>query len=128
MRCLGRSPVTADRRRIQQILLNLLDNAIKFTDSGSVTIDCRRIGGNLRISVEDTGMGIHPEDMGNLFETFRQVDTARTRKQDGTGLGLAICRKLAVLLGGEITAESRPGKGSKFTLTVPVVGLADNSQ
>jgi signal transduction histidine kinase len=120
--------VTADRRRIQQILLNLLDNAIKFTDSGSVTIDCRRIGGNLRISVEDTGMGIHPEDMGNLFETFRQVDTARTRKQDGTGLGLAICRKLAVLLGGEITAESRPGKGSKFTLTVPVVGLADNSQ
>ena len=114
--------VVADRRRIQQILLNLLDNAIKFTDSGSITIDCRLAGGNLQISVEDTGMGIRPEDMANLFQTFRQVDTTRARKQEGTGLGLAICKKLAVLLGGRINAESRLGTGSKFTITVPVAG------
>lgn len=113
--------VETDQRRVEQILINLLNNAIKFTDTGGVTLtaepDVAR--GEVRMIVEDTGIGIRAEDLGQLFQAFRQVDSGLQRQHDGTGLGLAICRRLADLLGGTIAADSTPGRGSRFTLTIP---------
>ncbi|HUP23123.1 MAG TPA: ATP-binding protein [Thermoanaerobaculia bacterium] len=110
-----------DRRRLEQILLNLLQNAIKFTDRGSITLAADVVDGRLvRIRITDTGTGIRPEDLSRLFQPFRQLDTGLTRHHEGTGLGLAICRRLATLLGGEITAASEHGRGSEFTLWLPL--------
>jgi PAS domain S-box-containing protein len=113
--------VETDQRRIEQILINLLNNAIKFTHSGGVTLTVESDGprAELRMIVADTGIGIRPEDLGQLFQAFRQVDTGLQRQHDGTGLGLAICRRLAELLGGTIAAESTWGRGSRFILTIP---------
>lgn len=113
-------PLVSDPRRVEQILLNLLNNAIKFTEQGSVTLHASIEAGALCISVTDTGIGIREEDLGKLFQPFRQIDTGLSRQHEGTGLGLAICRKLAGLLGGEITVRSEWGKGSVFTFTLPV--------
>ena len=121
----------SDRRRVEQILLNLLNNAIKFTERGGVTLsadeisDFRASPGSapcaaLRLRVTDTGIGIKPDDLATLFQPFRQIDTGLTRQHDGTGLGLAICRRLAVLLEGEISATSTWSKGSEFTVTLPL--------
>jgi PAS domain S-box-containing protein len=117
-----------DQRRFEQILYNLLGNAIKFTDQGGITLiadvveaDSPDAGGRgeaVRVRVSDTGIGIKPEDMATIFEPFRQVDAGLARLHEGTGLGLAICRKLAALLGGEITARSEWSKGSTFTVTL----------
>lgn len=122
---LGR--IVSDSRRVEQILLNLLNNAIKFTEQGEVKLTAEGIPGTeadgrpaFRISIADTGIGIKPEDLATLFQPFRQVDTGLTRQHEGTGLGLAICRRLADLLGGEITARSDWGKGSVFTVTLPI--------
>jgi len=109
----------SDPRRIEQILLNLLNNAIKFTEKGTVTLTAGLAQAALRISVEDTGIGIKPEDLSKLFVPFRQIDSGLSRQHEGTGLGLAICRRLTELLGGEIHATSDWGKGSVFTLTLP---------
>lgn len=123
----------SDRRRVEQVLLNLMNNAIKFTEEGVVTLsadiltDYRFSGGNpkpgasgaMRFAVSDTGIGIRPEDLKDLFQAFRQIDSGLTRRSEGTGLGLAICRKLAGLLGGEIIAESELGRGSVFTFIIP---------
>ncbi|MBN1534835.1 MAG: PAS domain S-box protein [Spirochaetes bacterium] len=115
-----------DMRRVEQVLLNLVGNAVKFTESGEVAVSVEAIqnhgGGAVRFRVADTGIGIRPEDMDDLFLPFRQIDTGITRKSEGTGLGLAICRKLADLMGGEITAESEWGRGSVFTFTLPALG------
>jgi len=118
--------MVGDARRVEQILLNLLSNAIKFTDAGSITVQveaARQPGDGshpaARIRIADTGMGIKPEDMVQLFQPFRQIDSALSRQHEGTGLGLAICRRLADLMGGQIEAESRWGEGSVFTLTLP---------
>lgn len=113
--------IISDRRRVEQIMLNLLNNAIKFTESGVVVLftDFSEIG-KLRISVKDSGIGIKEEDMKTLFQPFRQIDSGLTREHEGTGLGLAICRRLAGLLGGEISAESTWGEGSVFTLVLPL--------
>jgi signal transduction histidine kinase len=115
--------ITSDRRRVEQILLNLLGNAIKFTDTGVVTlvgeVDQEE---HARLSVRDTGIGIKPEDLRGLFQPFRQVDTGLARNHEGTGLGLAICRRLADLLGGDIQAESEYGVGSTFTLILSKKG------
>jgi PAS domain S-box-containing protein len=119
-----------DRRRVEQILLNLLNNAIKFTETGSVTLAADRIDGAqapigvagpaIRLRITDTGIGIKPEDLKTLFQPFRQIDTGLARLHEGTGLGLAICRRLAQLMGGVITATSEWTKGSHFTVVLPV--------
>ncbi|MDR3685533.1 MAG: PAS domain S-box protein [Coriobacteriia bacterium] len=122
----------SDPRRIEQVLLNLLNNAIKFTDDGVVTLTADIVPGaspaapsTIRIAVADTGIGIRAEDMGQLFQSFRQIDTGLARQHEGTGLGLSICRRLAELLGGEMNAASELGTGSVFTLTLPAEGLVE---
>ncbi|MFQ5576336.1 MAG: GAF domain-containing protein [Anaerolineae bacterium] len=112
--------IDSDRRRVEQILLNLVNNALKFTDRGEVRIECRVDNDQMVTRVADTGMGIKPEDMDKLFEAFRQIETGLTRRHDGTGLGLAICQKLLTLLGGDIQVESEWGAGSAFTFTLPL--------
>ena len=109
----------SDARRVEQVLLNLLNNAVKFTEHGEVTLTAEIESGALRVSVADTGIGIKPEDLSQLFQPFRQVDSGLSRQHEGTGLGLAICRRLAQLLGGEVHATSDWGKGSVFTLMLP---------
>ena len=111
--------LTSDRRRVEQVLLNLVNNAVKFTEAGSVTVDCRRRDGVLTISVADTGIGIRPEDMTRLFKAFQQVDTGIARKYEGTGLGLYISQRLVELLGGRIRVTSEWGKGSVFSFSLP---------
>jgi Amt family ammonium transporter len=122
--------VRADSMRVRQVLLNLLSNASKFTDEGSITLRARAVeavgpySGRLEpfveISVIDTGGGIQADDMPKLFEPFSQVDASATRKVGGTGLGLSICRQLVELHNGRIWAESEFGKGSTFTFILPV--------
>ena len=109
-----------DRKKILQILLNLVNNAVKFTNKGEVKIDCTIDNSNLEVSVSDTGIGIKKEKMDHLFEAFRQVDGSAQRSYEGAGLGLYLSRKLVALLGGKIWAESQDGKGSRFTFTIPV--------
>lgn len=112
--------VQSDRKRVFQILLNLANNAVKFTDMGEVKISCTSDEKEITISVSDTGMGIKPENLKMLFEAFRQVDGTSQRKYEGTGLGLYLSKKLVELLGGKISAESEFGVGSKFTFTIPL--------
>jgi signal transduction histidine kinase len=117
-------PIASDRQKVKQILLNLLSNALKFTHEGSVTIGARRHPQDrtLMLSVCDTGIGIAPPDQLRIFEDFRQLDNSPTRAYGGTGLGLSICRRLAQMLGGRISVQSRVGSGSTFTLTLPAQG------
>ena len=121
--------IVSDRRRLEQILLNVVNNAIKFTDAGSVRlrVDVGRpiVPTSLpepvvQLSVTDTGIGIKGEDLARLFTPFQQIDSGLARQHEGTGLGLAICRRLARLLGGEISASSEWERGSTFTLTLPL--------
>jgi len=109
-----------DRRRVEQVLINLVNNAIKFSEHGKVSIECRRRGSWLETSVHDEGIGIQPEDLDRLFKPFQQIDTGLTRSHEGTGLGLAICKHLVTAMGGEITVESQWGVGSTFTFTLPI--------
>jgi PAS domain S-box-containing protein len=114
--------LVGDPLRLGQILINLVNNAIKFTDVGEITVrvDADQVTSNelgLNISVTDTGIGMSPEQVGNLFQSFHQGDTSFTRKYGGTGLGLAICKQLCELMKGEITVQSELGKGSDFRFT-----------
>jgi two-component system sensor histidine kinase/response regulator len=114
--------VTGDPARFRQVLLNLVGNAVKFTESGEIGlfIDVEEEAGNalkLHCEIQDTGIGLPQEKLETIFESFQQADEATTRKYGGTGLGLSICRKLARLMGGEVWAESSPGKGSTFHFT-----------
>ncbi len=118
----------SDRRRVEQILLNLLSNAIKFTEQGFVRMKCEIRNGKMVIAVSDSGIGIKPEDIGILFNPFRQIESGTTRKYDGTGLGLSICKKLAHLLGGEVRVESIWGHGSTFSLMLPQEGEMGKEQ
>ena len=112
--------VYADRVRFKQILYNLLSNAVKFTPKdGGISIECAGDGEFISISVTDTGIGIRPEDQGIIFEEFRQVEGSRDSTQEGTGLGLAITKRLVEQQGGKISLTSEPGKGSRFTFTLP---------
>lgn len=113
-------PLTSDRRRVEQILINLVNNAVKFTETGYVKITGQVGGDFYTVSVIDTGIGIKEEDIENLFKPFRQIDSGITRQYEGTGLGLSICKKLIDLLGGTITVSSEPGKGSIFAFTLPL--------
>jgi signal transduction histidine kinase len=112
--------VRADSRRVEQILLNLLSNSIKFTEQGHIRISCEPAGSEVRISVTDTGIGIKPKDLEKLFRPFTQVETGLTRQYEGTGLGLSISKRLVTLMGGTITVTSEWGKGSTFSFTIPV--------
>jgi signal transduction histidine kinase len=112
--------INNDRRRVEQVLINLINNAIKFTERGEVHIECQIKAGWLETSVHDDGIGIKPEDMNELFKPFRQIDIGLTRGHEGTGLGLAICKRLVVAMGGEITVESQWGIGSTFKFTLPI--------
>ena len=112
--------LVGDRRRVEQILINLVNNAIKFTEKGGVEITCRLDGKNILTGVKDTGIGLASSDLDKLFQAFRQIQTGLTRKYEGTGLGLSICKKLAELLKGRVWVESEgPGSGSTFFLTLP---------
>jgi signal transduction histidine kinase len=111
---------TGDARRLTQVLLNLVGNAIKFTDQGSVEVRAAQASDTFELSIVDTGFGIAPEDQKKIFDEFQQVDNSSTRKKGGTGLGLSISRKIVELHGGAITVESALGKGSTFKVTVPV--------
>jgi signal transduction histidine kinase len=114
--------VQTDRRALSQILINLANNAIKFTDAGAITLALGLADGgrSVHLSVTDTGVGITPENQGLLFHAFEQVGDAKDQKFEGTGLGLYISQKLAGILGGSIAVQSEPGTGSTFTLSLPV--------
>ena len=112
--------IETDRLRLEQILKNLLSNALKFTEKGSVTLQIRAAGDRIAFAVRDTGIGISPEQQKMIFEAFHQADGTINRRYGGTGLGLSISRELGRLLGGGITLESRAGEGSTFTLTLPL--------
>jgi PAS domain S-box-containing protein len=117
----GRVEVTSDRRRVRQILVNLVGNAVKFTETGTVAIAVSRGVKGIEIKVRDTGIGMHREDMESLFQAFSRIHFQDRPVVEGTGLGLYLSRRIAALLGGEITAESEPGRGSEFTLSLPQI-------
>ena len=104
-----------------QVLINLVGNAIKFTDAGEVAIKSEANSGSFHVSVHDTGPGISPADQAKLFQEFQQADNAITRKKGGTGLGLAISKRIIEMHGGKIWVESQPGQGSTFAFRLPVV-------
>ena len=109
----------ADPEKLQQVLLNLLSNAIKFTaPGGRITVGCARHDATVALRVSDTGVGVAPDKLADIFEPFVQVNAQYTRTSEGVGLGLAISRDLARGMGGDLTAESEPGVGSTFTLTL----------
>jgi len=117
----GLPPGHGDGRRLTQVLINLVGNAIKFTDAGEVAIKAEANNGSFHVSVRDTGPGISAADQANLFQEFQQADNAITRKKGGTGLGLAISKRIIEMHGGKIWVESQPGQGSTFAFKLPVV-------
>jgi len=100
--------------------VNLLSNAIKFTERGEVRVNCSIVNGNMEVRIADTGVGIAAENIEDVFEPFWQAEQTATRKTGGTGLGLSVTRKLARLLGGDVTVASRMGAGTTFLLTLPM--------
>ena len=114
--------LTADSMRLKQILLNLLSNACKFTKEGEVALRVRRVTDGrdwVELAVADSGIGMTVEQQAKLFQDFTQADSLTSRRYGGTGLGLAISRKLARMMGGDVTVTSEPGKGSVFTVRLP---------
>ena len=112
--------VHSDEEKIRQVLLNLLSNAAKFTREGSIQVIGEVKGERISLAVQDSGIGIAPENLHKIFEEFQQADNTTTREYGGTGLGLSISRSLAKLLGGDLTVSSVEGQGSTFTLTIPM--------
>jgi signal transduction histidine kinase len=108
-----------DEQRLTQVLLNLVGNAIKFTDAGEVRVTAKAVNGHFNVSVTDTGPGIAEEHQARIFEQFHQVDSSNTKANGGTGLGLAIAKQIVELHGGRIWAESTLGKGSTFQMRIP---------
>src|SRR5262249_42241800 len=114
--------LTADSLRLKQILLNLLSNACKFTKEGEVALRVRQVAHGrdwVALAAPDTGIGLTAEQQAKLFQDFTQADSLTARRYGGTGLGLAITRKLARMMGGDVTVASEPGKGSVFTVRLP---------
>jgi signal transduction histidine kinase len=114
-------PAHGDERRLTQVLLNLVGNAIKFTDTGEVAIKAWKVNGSFNVAVRDTGPGISAADQAKLFQEFQQADNSITRKKGGTGLGLAISKRIIEMHGGRIWVESVGGQGSTFSFTLPVM-------
>jgi signal transduction histidine kinase len=119
----GAIETMTDAQRVRQILLNLLSNAIKFTDVGEVVVSARATPQEIRLAVQDSGIGISPAAMKELFQDFHQLEAGDGRRYDGTGVGLALSRRLARALGGDIEVRSRQGEGSTFTLVLPRVAV-----
>ena len=119
--------IQTDSTKLRQMLVNLLSNGIKFTDHGEVRVNCTVNNGNLEIRIADTGVGIPAENFENIFEPFWQAEQSATRKTGGTGLGLSVTRRLARLLGGDVTVASRIGMGTTFVLTLPMNAPAGES-
>jgi len=109
-----------DERRLSQVLLNLVGNAIKFTDKGEVAIEASVSNGSFNVAVRDSGPGIAAADQAKIFEEFQQVDNTLTKQKGGTGLGLAISKRIVEMHGGRIAVDSELGKGSTFTISLPV--------
>jgi len=114
-------PLKSDRDKLKQCVLNLLSNAVKFTEKGEIKVAAWRDNGSVKLTVSDTGIGMNQEALKYIFDEFRQADMSSTRRYGGTGLGLAIVKKYINLMGGDIVVESEEGKGSKFTITLPMV-------
>jgi signal transduction histidine kinase len=112
--------ITTDRDKLKQVVLNLLSNSAKFTEKGEIKVAAWSVNGSMKLAVSDTGIGMSKDALSYIFEEFRQVDMSTTRKYGGTGLGLAIVKRLTNLLGGDIAVESEEGKGTKFTVTLPL--------
>ncbi len=122
----GPDSLMTDRSKLRQVLVNLLGNAIKFTETGSVTLTCQRVGADVVFEVIDSGIGIASADQQRIFNTFEQADTGAGREHEGTGLGLAISRRFIDMLGGEIgVARSAPGEGATFYIRLPDKGNDD---
>ena len=113
-----------DPTRLRQVLYNLISNAVKFTDRGEIRVSIDYAGEGLRLTVADTGIGMEPAHLERIFGKFEQADASSTRRYGGTGLGLAICRDLCALMGGSIAAESEPGRGARFSVTLPLPRVA----
>jgi PAS domain S-box-containing protein len=118
----GGAVACGDPRRVEQVLNNLLGNALKFTPTGGIRLACRREGEHLAVAVIDTGLGIAPADLDKLFRPFSQIETGLAAKPEGTGLGLAITKRLVEAMGGTVRVESAPGQGSTFGFTLPAGG------
>jgi signal transduction histidine kinase len=114
------TPGHGDGRRLTQVLINLVGNAIKFTDVGEVAIKAEANNSSFQVSVRDTGPGISAADQAKLFQEFQQADNAISRKKGGTGLGLAISKRIIEMHGGKIWVESQVGQGSTFAFTLPI--------
>jgi len=115
------SEMRGDQRRVEQILINILNNAAKYTNYGEINLNCHTDKDSIILSVVDTGIGIKPENLKIIFDAFRQVDSGITRVQEGTGLGLNITNKLVEMMGGSIHVESEWKKGSTFTVILPKI-------
>ncbi|HEX7583078.1 MAG TPA: PAS domain S-box protein [Prolixibacteraceae bacterium] len=120
--------ILSDEIRIKQVLINFVGNALKFTDSGYIEIGVKMVKNNIQFHVKDTGIGIAKEFHDKIFDRFRQVEAAQTRKYGGNGLGLAITKNLAELLGGKIDIESEPDKGSTFFFTLPEARIVKQNE
>jgi signal transduction histidine kinase len=116
----GLPSARADERRITQVLLNLVGNAIKFTEIGEVRLEVGVTDGTFRVAVSDTGPGVPTADQEKIFEAFRQADSSSARKKSGTGLGLSIAKRIVEMHGGRIWVEAAGGKGSTFCFSLPV--------
>lgn len=116
--------IEADASKLRRVLVNLVSNAIKFTEKGTVSLDCRDMGDHVEFSVTDTGIGLMEDEKEVIFEKFRQIDYSSTRKYEGIGLGLSIVRQLVELHRGKVKVESEYGKGSRFFFTIPKVAPA----
>jgi signal transduction histidine kinase len=112
--------IVSDARRVEQVVINLLNNAVKFTEKGEIRLECEIKDSCLTTRIKDSGIAIKPEDMDRIFEPFQQADDRSSRKYEGAGLGLSICKKLLDNMGGNIYVESLRGAGSDFTFTLPL--------
>jgi CheY-like chemotaxis protein len=123
----ARGAYLGDGARVRQIIANLISNALKFTDKGGADVAITRNRRGITIRVRDTGIGIAADRVGKLFQKFEQADASTTRRYGGTGLGLAICREFSELMGGSVNVTSREGKGTTFTVELPLFKQTDSA-